>query len=111
MPNYPAVYAIRAGLDYIRRVGVENIDRAARPLVRHCLEEVSKLPVELLTPANADLAGIFAFKHPMAAAIHQKLRQENIHIMSSAGRLRVAIHGYNTAEDVERFLTALRAAL
>jgi cysteine desulfurase/selenocysteine lyase len=111
MPNYPAVYAIRAGLDYIRRTGVENIDRAARPLVRHCLEEVSKLPVELLTPVNAELAGIFAFKHPSAAEIHQKLRQENIHLMSHAGRLRVAIHGYNTAEDVERFLTALRAAL
>lgn len=111
MPNYPAVYAIRAGLDYIRRVGVENIDRAARPLLRHCLEEVSKLPVELLTPVNADLVGIFAFKHPAAAGIHQKLRQQNIHIMSSAGRLRVAIHGYNTPEDIERFLRALREAL
>lgn len=111
MPNYPAVYAIRAALDYIRSVGVEAIDRAARPLVRQCLEGVSRLPVELLTPLDAELAGIFAFRHPSAAAIHQRLREQNIHIMSHAGRLRVAIHGYNTAEGIERFLGVLTAAL
>jgi selenocysteine lyase/cysteine desulfurase len=31
--------------------------------------------------------------------------------MSHAGRLRVAIHGYNTAADVERFVRALTEAL
>ncbi|HZL88495.1 MAG TPA: aminotransferase class V-fold PLP-dependent enzyme [Pirellulaceae bacterium] len=111
MPNYPAVYAIRAALDYIRSVGVTAIDRAARPLVEHCLAEVAKLPVELLTPLDSELAGIFAFRHPAAAAIHLKLHAQHIHIMSHAGRLRVAIHGYNTAEDVERFLRAISAAL
>lgn len=111
MPNYPAVYAIRAALDYIRSVGVAAIDRAARPLVEHCLAEVAKLPVELLTPRNTELAGIFAFRHPAAAAIHQSLHAQNIHIMSHAGRLRVAIHGYNTAEDIERFLQTLAGAV
>jgi len=111
MPNYPAVYAIRAALDYIRSVGVTAIDRAARPLVEHCLAEVAKLPVELLTPLDSELAGIFAFRHPAAAAIHLKLHAQHIHIMSHAGRLRVAIHGYNTAEGVERFLRAISAAL
>jgi len=39
------------------------------------------------------------------------LHEQNIHVMCHAGRLRVAIHGYNTAEDVERLLKELRAAL
>ena len=43
MPNYPAVYAIRAGLEYIRGVGVANIDAATRPLVLHCFAEVKRL--------------------------------------------------------------------
>ena len=30
MPNFPAVYAIRAALEYITGVGVEAIDQAAR---------------------------------------------------------------------------------
>ena len=112
MPNYAAVYAIRAGLEYIRGIGVERIDSYARPLVRSCLEELRKLPVELLTPDREEaLAGIVAFRHPQAERIHHGLHERGIHIMAHAGRLRVAIHGYNTAEDVERFLGALREEL
>ena len=112
MPNYPAVYAIRAGLEYIRSVGVTAIDRHARPLTLHALEEVSKLPVELLTPREPDhVAGIFSFRHPQADRLHSYLHSRNIHVMSSAGRLRVAIHGYNTAADVEQFVRELKAAL
>jgi selenocysteine lyase/cysteine desulfurase len=112
MPNYPAVYAIRAALDYIRGVGVANIDAAARPLVLHCLEELLKLPVEVITPNEPEhIAGILAFRHPKADELHARLHSANVHVMSHAGRLRVAIHGYNTTEDVEKFLKELKAAL
>lgn len=112
MPNYPAVYAIRAGLEYVRGVGVANIDAAARPLVLHCLTEVKKLPVEMLTPDEPEhVAGIVAFRHPRAEELHAKLHAANVHVMSHAGRLRIAIHGYNTADDVERLLRELREAV
>jgi cysteine desulfurase/selenocysteine lyase len=112
MPNYPAVYAIRAGLEYIRSVGVKNIDAATRELVLHCLAEVKKLPVELLTPNEPEhVAGRLAYRHPKAAEIHTRLLAANVHVMSHAGRLRVAIHGYNTPDDVEKFLRELKAAL
>jgi selenocysteine lyase/cysteine desulfurase len=112
MPNYPAVYAIRAALEYVRGVGVDAINRHARPLVLHCLEEARKLPVELLTPVEPDrVAGILAFRHPKAEQLHAHLHAKNIHVMSHAGRLRVAIHGYNTAADVDRFVTGLKTAL
>ena len=112
MPNYPAIYAIRAALDYIRRVGVVNIDAATRPLVLACLTELKKLPIELLTPDEPEhVAGILAFRHPKAEAIHAKLLAANVHVMSHAGRLRIAIHGYNTAEDVEKLVKELKGAL
>ena len=50
MPNYPAVYAIRAGLGYILGIGVDKIDAYARPLVKACLDGLRKLPVQMLTP-------------------------------------------------------------
>lgn len=112
MPNYPAIYAIRAALDYINSVGVEAIDRAARPLTLACLAELKKLPIELLTPDEPDaIAGILAFRHPASEAIHRHLHQQKIHLMNHAGRLRVSIHGYNTAADVEKFLRTLREAI
>lgn len=112
MPNFPAIYAIRAALAYIRDVGVAAIDKATRPLVLDCLERVSKLPVELLTPREPDtVAGIIAFRHPQAEALHGQLRKRNVHVMHHAGRLRIALHGYNTAEDVDRLLAVLTEEL
>ncbi len=112
MPNFPAIYAIRAGLRYIQSIGVEAIDNATRPLVHSALSEIAKFPVELLTPRDeSQVAGIIAFRHPNAEAIAKTLREQEIHVMSHAGRLRVAIHGYNTMEDIERFLATLKDAL
>lgn len=112
MPNYPAIYAIRAGLDYLRSVGLPAIYAAAQPLTEHCLKEISKLPVELLTPLEPGaLAGIVAFRHPQADRIHQQLHAKNIHLMAHAGRLRIAIHGYNTAADIDTLLRELKAVL
>lgn len=112
MPNYPAIYAIRAGLQYIQSIGVKKIDAATRPLVLHCLEELAKLPIELITPTNPEhVAGILAFRHPKADVIHAHLKSKNIHVMGNAGRLRIAIHGYNTHVNVEVLLQELKAVL
>lgn len=112
MPNFPAIYAVRAGLKYIQSVGVEAIDNAVRPLVQLALSEIANLPVELLTPQDmSQVAGILAFRHPQAEELAKQLREKNIHLMSHAGRLRVAIHGYNTARDIETLLSELRSIL
>ena len=111
MPNYPAVYAIRAGLDYISETGVSNIATVADPLVEMCLNGLSKLPVELITPNQKEnVAGILAFRHANAQQIHQHLLSKGIHTMHQAGRIRIALHGYNTVSDVELLLKELRTA-
>jgi len=112
MPNFPAVYAHRAALEYITGVGIERLHEAARPLVRGCLDGLAALPVELLTPREEEaLAGILAFRHPRMAELHARLAEQRIHVMHSSGRMRVALHGYNTLGDVERFLKALNECL
>lgn len=112
MPNFPAIYAIRAALDYLAAVGVGRIAEAARPLVDACLDGLAGLPVELLTPRRPDaIAGILAFRHDEADAIHRHLRAKNVHLMAHAGRLRVAIHGYNRMSDIEQLLDELGAIL
>ena len=112
MPNFPAVYALVGALEYIRSIGIDAIYQHAQPLVQTGLEAIKKLPVNLLTPDSPDcIAGIFAFRHENAEQIHRHLHQQNIHIMSHAGRLRIAVHGYNTMEDITFFLTELEKAL
>jgi selenocysteine lyase/cysteine desulfurase len=112
MPNYSAIYAIAAAFEYLHSVGVAQIEAHANPLVRACFDEVKKLSVEVLTPDEAgSLAGIFAFRHPQAQRFYERLHAKNIHVMQHVGRLRIALHGYNTAEDVDRFVIGLREAL
>lgn len=108
MPNYPAVYAIRAGLDYICDIGVANIAAAADPLVEACHAGLSRLPVDLITPQRSGhVAGILAFRHADAQRIHQHLLSKGIHTMHQAGRIRIALHAYNTMSDVELLLREL----
>jgi cysteine desulfurase / selenocysteine lyase len=112
MPNYPAIYAIAAGLEYLHTVGVAAIEAHANPLVRACLAELKTLPIERLTPDEpSSLAGIIAFTHPRTDDIYRRLHEQNIHVMHHAGRLRIALHGYNTAADVERVSAALHDAI
>ena len=112
MPNYGAIYAVNAALRYIQSVGSEAIDAYCKPLVEACLEGIAELPLELLTPLQPDaVAGILAFRHPDAEEINAALHDQNIHIMSHAGRLRIAIHGYNTMDDIDTLLGALRTAI
>lgn len=112
MPNYPAVYAVNAAVRYVQGIGVEAIQAHAQPLTEACLEAVAAEDVDLLTPREPEhLAGILAFRYPKAEALHRFLHDRDIHIMAHAGRLRVAIHGYNTAADIEQFLAVLREAL
>lgn len=112
MPNYPAIYGIRAGLEYIQSVGVEAIAETTRPLVHACLDGVTKLPVEMLTPVEKDsLAGIISFRHPQMDEIYGYLHAENIHVMVHAGRMRISIHGYNRMAEIEKLLETLAEAL
>lgn len=111
MPSFPAVYAINAALRYLHRIGIATIAAHADPLVTQCLQGLQDLHVDLLSPARPDsLAGILAFRHPDAERIHRQLHQRSIHIMHHAGRLRIALHGYNTPADVDTLLRALREA-
>jgi selenocysteine lyase/cysteine desulfurase len=107
MPNFAAIYALNAALRYVNAVGVENIARHADPLVQQLQKGLRDLGMAPMAPPQRAGSGIVAFVHPLNAAIHAALERAEIHVMHSAGRLRISLHGYNTAQDVEQFLKAL----
>jgi cysteine desulfurase/selenocysteine lyase len=112
MPNYPAIYSIDSGLQYVQTVGIESIDDHCRPMVLFLLEELQQMDIELLTPTEPEsLAGIIAWRHAQADRLYHALHQQNIHVMCHAGRLRVAIHGYNTMDDIQKLVKGLHESL
>jgi len=112
MPNYAAIYALNAALRYLEQIGITNITTYADPLVSQLetgLRELNLTPMAAQRDGNA--SGILAIRHDRADAIHATLEAAEVHVMNHAGRLRMALHGYNTAADVEKFLSVLKGAL
>lgn len=108
MPNFVALYALDASLRYLRDIGITAICRHADPLVALVHEGLSQLGIRPLAPAQPGLpTGIVAFTHPRSDQINAALERENIHVMHHAGRIRIAIHGYNTRSDVANLLRVL----
>ena len=111
MPGFAPIYALNAGLRYLEAIGIDAIVRHADPLVARLHAGLLELGLAPLAPFDASFSsGIVAFRHPASERIYHSLRRENIHVMHHAGRIRVAVHGYNLADDVECLLDALRRA-
>lgn len=112
MPNYAAIYAINAALGYIENIGVAKINDHANRLTELVREAIAELPVELLGPKKpARPSGIVSFKHHEFERINSVLHAENIHVMAHAGRMRVAVHGYNTTSEVQQMVERLKGAI
>jgi len=109
MPNFVALYALNASLRYLESIGVEKIAAQADPLVKAVEAGLREFGLKPMCHWNG--SGILAFQHPRSAEIHAALERENVHVMHHAGRIRVAVHGYNTREDVDRFVSVLGTLL
>jgi cysteine desulfurase / selenocysteine lyase len=112
MPNFVALYALNASLRYLDSVGIAAISAHADPLVQRLHQALMNIGLKPMCPLHPERpTGIVAFQHPESAAIHAAFEKANVHVMHHAGRIRFAIHGYNTEEDVARALEVLRSAL
>lgn len=109
MPNFIALYALNASLRYLENIGIEKIAAHADPLVAEAEAELRQLGVQPMCRWNG--TGILAFQHPRSTELHAALEHENIHVMHNAGRIRIAVHGYNTQDDIQQFLRVLATLL
>jgi cysteine desulfurase / selenocysteine lyase len=109
MPNFVALYALNASLRYLEGVGVANIAAHADPLVAEVEAGLREMGVKPMCRWNG--TGILAFQHPRSTELHAALERENVHVMHNAGRIRIAVHGYNTQNDIHHFLRVLGTLL
>ena len=109
MPNFVALYALNASLRYLEGVGIANIAAHADPLVAKAESGLQALGIKPLCRWNG--TGILAFQHPRSTELHAALERENVHVMHNAGRIRIAVHGYNTQDDIRQFLRVLATLL
>ncbi len=113
MPSFAPIYALNASLRYLEAIGIARIAQHADPLVTQVEAGLRELGLQPMAKLDQQChpTGILAFRHPETPKLHAALEAANVHVMHHAGRIRIALHGYNTGDDVERLLGTLRSVM
>ncbi len=114
--NYPGAVGLAASLKLIQELGQENITAHVLALTDRLLAGLDKLPVKVITPrARENRAGIVTFSVGSAeenVRLMNRLQEKRILVSvrytSQVGGVRVSCHFYNSTEDVDRLLEAMR---
>lgn len=107
-PNVPNLYAIIAGLDIIRSVGLDEIEAHISKLTNALKTGVLERGFTLATHTDEKYHGpMIAVKSNDMHHLVDTLALENIATSCRDGNLRVAPHIYNNLNDIEHLLDAL----
>src|SRR5919201_466707 len=108
-PPVPAIYAAIAGIELMREIGIEETERHVRGLTELLLEGVDDLGGVVVPPRAWERRGaLTCIASADAEQLVAVLGEQGIVTSSRDGNLRISPHCYNTAEDVETVLQALR---
>jgi len=107
-PPVPSVYATLPALRLIGEAGLETIEAHVRGLAGRFIEGARRRGLALLTPEEPALRGpLVMVRSTDAPRLVEVLGQDGILCSTRDGALRVSLHYYNTAGDVDAVLTAL----
>jgi len=106
--SYMSVYYLDAGLARLEKAGIRAIEGHVLDLGGELRSRLARLNLDLLTPEESDhRAGNICFATDRCTAIEAHLRANGILTWGDDKRLRISVHAYNDAADVERVLDEL----
>jgi selenocysteine lyase/cysteine desulfurase len=108
-PPVPAIYAGIAGIELMREIGIPATREHVNALNAHLQAGLDDLGATLATPRAAEARGaLMCIKSTDSQALVSALDGEGIVTSERDGNLRISAHCYNTVEDVDAVLAALR---
>lgn len=111
--NYPGIHALDASLRLFKEFGFDEIEER---IINNSIYFISRLKEIGLTPFldgldRKYLSGIVTFIHPSAEKIFHDLLHRNIISSLRESGIRFAHHFYNTTEDIDKVISALKEIL
>lgn len=122
--NVGGAVGISAAIDYLKNIGMENIEKIEKELTKYAYEELSKLDfITLYGPKDLQKrSGVFSFNvngvhpHDVASILDSQdvcVRSGNhcaqplLRYMNLDSTCRASLYVYNTKEDIDRLVKAL----
>ena len=130
-PNYVGSYAFGKAIDYMQEIGLENIATHEHALAEYIEEELSKISQVRVYAAKQPKAGAVSFNvyradgvliHPfdvgvlldrqgVAVRTGHHCAEPLINYLGVPGTVRASVGMYNTKEDIDTFVAALKKAI
>ncbi|MGB3375988.1 MAG: aminotransferase class V-fold PLP-dependent enzyme [Microbacterium sp.] len=109
MPAFPALAVLSASLAELEAWGYANIGEHNRCGVRMLRDGLANLGiVPLLADETVPTGGIVAFESADHERIAGELARQDTAVWARDGRVRLAVHAYTTADDIETVLDQLK---
>lgn len=103
-------YATEAGLKIIQEVGTDAIEARVRQLTARCLDALAGIAWEAVTPRQDARRGpMVAVPSRDPARLFAKLMDQDIVTSFRDSNIRATIHFYNSEDDLDTFVAALKA--
>jgi selenocysteine lyase/cysteine desulfurase len=109
-PPVPSLYGAVAGLDLLRLVGADVVERQIASLVERCVTGCRDRGVDVVTPAEPSHRGaLVVVRASDAPALAARLAERGIIASARGTGLRLSFHAYNDESDVDAVVAALEA--
>ena len=108
-PPVPSIYAGIAGIELMQEIGIAETQEHVNALNERLLAGVDELGGTVTTPREVERRGaLICIKSTDVNTLVAALQARGIVTSERDGNLRVSAHAYNTAEDIDAVLDALR---
>ena len=112
--NLGPILGMKASLDFLLEVGLENVAARVGELVGKLAAALGELGFEAAGPVSGPHAsGILSLTHPSAdlGKLFERLQAANVTVSLRRGYLRWSPHVYNTEEEIARAVAVVRGAM
>ncbi|MBT4137139.1 MAG: aminotransferase class V-fold PLP-dependent enzyme [Candidatus Latescibacteria bacterium] len=108
--NTAGIYGLKACLDFIQRIGIENIESRILMLTDQLVAGLKEKGYDVLSSRKPDeKSGIVSFSHPRIKrdTLFQCLHNKQVICALRGNGIRLSPHVYNTEEEIDHVLNIL----
>jgi selenocysteine lyase/cysteine desulfurase len=109
-PAIPNLYAAKQGVHLLQSIGLRDVAEHIEGLAAALLRGVQEIGIQIKTPLDS-VGPLVVLKCRDSAALVRRLAEQQITVSNRRDGLRIALHVYNTVEDVRAVLKALEHEL
>ena len=109
-PHLPALYAVKAGYEIIRKIGVKNIRKRSIELTERIIQKAQEFAFDINSPLNhPSRGGTVVVQMKNSEQISKELLRRDFLIdwRPNAG-IRISPHFYNTKDEVDEIMEEMK---